>query len=109
MRVLMYGLGSMGSTLTRMLLQRDATIVGAVVASEAKNGKDVGDLIGLPTPLGVMAYSDPDEALALNPDLVIMSIASFMDEMYEPVLRCIVAGADVITLSEELLYSWHTD
>jgi 4-hydroxy-tetrahydrodipicolinate reductase len=92
-----------------MLLQRDATIVGAVVASEAKNGKDVGDLIGLATPLGVVAHTDPDEALALNPDLVVMSIASFMDDMYEPVRRCIVAGVDVITLSEELLYSWHTD
>jgi hypothetical protein len=109
MRVLMYGLGSVGTTLTKMLLKREATIVGAIVASDSKDGKDVGDLIGLPQPLGVRAYTDADEALALKPDLVVMSIASYMDDMYEPLRRCIFAGSNVISLSEELLYSWHTD
>ncbi len=109
MRVLMYGLGSVGSTMTKMLLERGSTIVGAVVASDSKNGKDVGDLIGLAQPLGVRAYTDADEALALKPDLVVMSVASYMDDMYEPLRRCILAGSNVISLSEELLYSWHTD
>lgn len=105
MRVLMYGLGSVGSTMTRMVMERGATIVGAVVASESKNGKDVGELLGYPEALGVKAYTDPDEALALKPDLVIMSIASYMDDMVGPLERCIRAGSDVITLSEELLQS----
>lgn len=109
MRVLMYGLGSVGSTMTKMLLAREATIVGAVVASHSKNGADVGELVGLPEPLGVRVYSDAEEALALKPDLVIMSIASYMDDMYDPIRRCILAGSDVISLSEELLYSWHTE
>ena len=46
MRVLMYGVGSVGSTMTRMLLERGATIVGAVAASQEKNGKDVGSFSG---------------------------------------------------------------
>lgn len=53
MRVLMYGIGSVGSTMTRMLLERGATIVGAVAASQEKNGQDVGELVGLDTQLVV--------------------------------------------------------
>ena len=108
MRVLMYGIGSVGSTMTRMLLGRGATIVGAVAASPEKNGKDVGELVGLNRPLGARVYTDPDEALTLQPDLVVMSIASYMADMYEPITRCIRAGANVISLAEELLYSWNT-
>lgn len=108
MRVLMYGIGSVGSTMTRMLVERGATVVGAVAVTPDKNGKDVGELIGLDEPLGVRVYTDPDEALALKPDLVVMSIASYMEDMYEPIKRCIKAGVNVISLSEELLYSWNT-
>ena len=108
MRVLMYGVGSVGSTMTRMLVERGATVVGAVAATPEKNGKDVGELIGLDEPLGVKVYTDPDEALALKPDIAVMSIASYMDDMYEPMKRCIKAGVNVISLAEELLYSWNT-
>src|SRR5215203_1515801 len=108
MRVLMYGIGSVGSTMARMLLERGATIVGAVAASREKNGREVGELIGLDTQLDARVYTDPDEALRLQPDLVVMSIASYMEDMYEPMRRCIMAGANVISLAEELLYSWNT-
>jgi 4-hydroxy-tetrahydrodipicolinate reductase len=104
----MYGIGSVGSTMTRMLVERGATVVGAVAATPEKNGKDVGELIGLGEPLGVQVYTDPDEALALKPDIVVMSIASYMEDMYVPIKRCIKAGVNVISLAEELLYSWHT-
>lgn len=108
MRVLMYGIGSVGSTMTRMLAERGATVVGAVASTPEKNGKDVGELIGLDEPLGAKVYTDPDEALALKPDIVVMSIASYMEDMYEPMKRCIEAGVNVISLAEELLYSWNT-
>jgi hypothetical protein len=62
----MYGIGSVGSTMTRMLLERGATIVGAVAASQEKNGKDVGELVGLDTQFGARVYTDPDEALTLQ-------------------------------------------
>jgi 4-hydroxy-tetrahydrodipicolinate reductase len=91
--------------MTRMLVERGATVVGAVAATPEKNGKDVGELVGLDEPLGVRVYTDPDEALALKPDIVIMSIASYMEDMYEPITRCIKAGVNVISLAEELLYS----
>jgi hypothetical protein len=108
MRVLMYGIGSVGSTMTRMLVERGATVVGAVASTPEKNGKDLGELLGLDVPLGVKVYTDPDEALALKPDIVVMSIASYMEDMYEPMKRCIKAGVNVISLAEELLYSWNT-
>lgn len=103
----MYGLGSVGSTMAKMLLERGASIVGAVIASESKHGKDVGELLGI-EPLGVTATTDAQEALARDPDLVVMSIASYMDDMIDPVRACLKAGCDVISLSEELMHSWRT-
>ena len=94
--------------MARMLLERGVTIVGAVAASQEKDGKDVGELVGLDTQLGARVSTDPDEALAVQPDLVVMSIASYMEDMYEPMQRCIRAGANVISLAEGLLYSWNT-
>lgn len=108
LRVVMYGIGSVGSTLTRMLVERGAEIVGALARSPEKEGRDVGDLIGLAAPLGVTVTLDPDELLATKPDIVVMTVASYMDDMYEHVERCIQAGTNVISLSEELLYPWHT-
>ena len=108
LRVAMYGIGSVGSTLTRMLVERGAEIVGALARSPEKQGRDVGDLIGLAAPLGVTVTLDPDELLATKPDIVVMTVASYMDDMYEHVERCIQAGTNVISLSEELLYPWHT-
>lgn len=108
LRVAMYGIGSVGSTLTRMLVERGAEIVGALARSPEKEGRDVGDLIGLAAPLGVTVTLDPDELLSTKPDIVVMTVASYMDDMYEHVERCIQAGTNVISLSEELLYPWHT-
>jgi 4-hydroxy-tetrahydrodipicolinate reductase len=99
----------MGSMIARMLVEKGATIVGAIARSPQQLGRDVGDLAGLSRPLGVTVTTDIDAVLAeTKPDIVVMTIASFMNDMYPNVLRCLQAGANVISLSEELLYSWIT-
>ena len=91
-----------------MLLERGGHDRRRSRCEPEKNGKDAGELVGLDTQLGARVSTDPDEALAVQPDLVVMSIASYMEDMYEPMQRRTRAGANVISLAEELLYSWNT-
>ncbi len=108
-RVVMYGIGAMGSLIVRMLVEKGAEVVGAVARSEAKIGRDIGQVAGLRHELGVTVDSDIDDVLArTRPDVVVMTIASYMEEMEKPTLRCLEAGANVLSLSEELLYSRNT-
>ena len=52
-RVVVYGVGAMGAIATRLLLDKGATIVGAVGRSRSKVGRDLGDVAGLGSHLGV--------------------------------------------------------
>jgi hypothetical protein len=108
-RVVMYGVGAMGSLATRMILEKGGRIVGAVARSPEKLGRDLGDVAGLPERLGVEVSGDgPGVVRATRPDIVVMTIASYMPEMYGPVRACLEEGANVLSLSEELLSSWRT-
>jgi hypothetical protein len=106
--VVMHGVGAMGSIIARMLLERDAEIVGAVGRSTVgKTLKEVSNLTGKAADIVVEA----DIAAVVErttPDLVVMTIASYMDDVKESVLTCLRLGANVISLAEENLYSWHT-
>lgn len=106
--VVMYGIGAMGSIIARMLLERDAEIVGAVGRSSA--GKKLEEVAQLSKGSSeVIVDSDIEAVLKrTHPDLVVMTIASYMDDVRDGVLTCLRNGANVISLSEENLYSWLT-
>lgn len=55
----------------------DIELVGARVYSEAKNGVDIGTIVGR-KPIGVIATTDTAEILALDADLVLYA-PSFTD------------------------------
>jgi hypothetical protein len=71
LRVVQWATGSVGTAAIKAVLEHpDLDLVGCWVHSQAKSGKDVGDLIGTP-PLGVSATDDIDDVLALDADAVI--------------------------------------
>lgn len=106
--VVMFGVGAMGSIIARMLLERDAEIVGAVGRSAV--GKTLGEVSGLAgSAADVVVEGDVAEVVGrTKPDLVVMTIASYMEDVKEGVLACLRGGANVISLAEENLYSWLT-
>jgi hypothetical protein len=109
-RVVMYGVGAMGSLAARMILEKGGEIVGAVARSPEKVGRDIAEVASLPAPLGVPVRADAAELLReTRPDIVVMTIASYMGDVYDPVRICLEQGVDVLSLSEELLYSWLTN
>ncbi|QNN63896.1 dihydrodipicolinate reductase [Leucobacter denitrificans] len=102
----MYGVGAMGSIIARMLTERGAEIVGAVGRSTI--GKPLSEVTGIPN-VTVTIEGDIEEVVQrTRPDLVVMTTASYMEDVKEGVLACLKHGANVISLAEENLYSWHT-
>lgn len=72
-RVVQWATGGVGvAAINGVLEHPDLELVGCWVHSEAKAGKDVGELIGA-EPIGVTATNSVEEILALDADAVIYS------------------------------------
>jgi 4-hydroxy-tetrahydrodipicolinate reductase len=72
-RLIFWGPGHIGGAVLREVLQQHADeyeVVGARVYSPAKDGRDIGELVGL-EPIGVAATTDADAILALEADCVV--------------------------------------
>src|ERR1700744_2752234 len=71
LRVVQWATGSVGVAAIKGVLDHpELELVGCWVHSDAKSGKDVGEIIG-PASLGVTATNSIDDILALNADAVI--------------------------------------
>src|SRR5689334_8931111 len=73
----------------------DIEVVGARVYSDAKNGADIGTLVGR-DPIGVTATTDVAQILALEADLVLYA-PSFTD--LDDVCALLASGKNVATPS----------
>src|SRR5690625_2453569 len=71
LRVVQWATGSVGvAAINGVLEHPDLDLVGCLVYSEEKNGRDVGAIIG-GAPLGVAATTNHDDILAVDADAVI--------------------------------------
>ncbi|MEE6167066.1 MULTISPECIES: NAD(P)H-dependent amine dehydrogenase family protein [unclassified Mycolicibacterium] len=94
LRVVQWATGGVGVAAIRGVLEHpDLELVGCWVHSDAKNGRDVGELIGT-GPVGVVATNSVDEILSLDADAVIYApIVPNPDEV-SALLR---SGKNVVT------------
>ncbi|XVQ08623.1 NAD(P)H-dependent amine dehydrogenase family protein [Spirillospora sp. CA-255316] len=108
-KAVIYGVGSMNSISTRMLLDKNVDIVAAISRSKHKVGKDLGELTGLGRKIGVPVTDDAQSALAeCNADIAVIAVNSYMTDAVEQLRNCAEAGLNAVTLSEEALYPWNT-
>ncbi len=107
-RVLVWGLGAMGSGMARMIQEKDGVqLVGAVDINPAKVGRDAGEVVGLHESVGVTVACDGREALAqCCPDLVVIATRSFVREVMDEILLAVEYGANVISIAEEMADPW---
>lgn len=76
MKVAVWGPGSMGLIALRGVIDHpQLQLVGLVVHSDAKAGRDAGELCGIP-PVGVVATQNPAEMLAGDADVVVYAAAA---------------------------------
>lgn len=105
-RVIQYGMGSIGTEMVRLLLKRggEKRLTGAVDINEELAGKDVGDILGI-NKLGVMVSKDPSGAICEgNADLVLHSTTSKLVDVKSQLIQCVQAKMNVISTCEELAY-----
>jgi hypothetical protein len=94
LRVVQWATGGVGVAAVKGILEHpDLELVGCWVHSEAKNGKDVGELIGR-EPLGVTATTSIDEILALDADAVVYAPLIFNPDEVMALLR---SGKNVVS------------
>lgn len=99
--VVVWGTGNVGRPAIRAVLgHAELELTGVIVSSEAKDGRDAGELAGLP-PVGVKATRDAASVLADGVDVVVYTASADVrpDDAMAELLQCLSAGCDVVSTS----------
>lgn len=106
MRVVLHGLGRVGSGVARLLVERGHSIAGAICRQPANEGRDIGEIAGIGS-LGVLASRSADDVLAAAQADVAVHATDPRLAVVEPELtQLLEAGLDVLTLTEEVAFPW---
>jgi 2,4-diaminopentanoate dehydrogenase len=95
LRVIPYGTGTVGSEIITTIIDHrpDLQIVGARVYSDAKNGVDIGTLVGRDA-IGVAATTDVEKILGLQADCVLYTPRN---ASIDEVCAILASGKNVVT------------
>ncbi|MPY78070.1 MAG: diacylglycerol kinase [Actinophytocola sp.] len=99
-RVVQWSTGNVGRhALAGIDARDDLELAGVWVSSDAKHGKDAGELAGLGRELGVTATTDADALLALRPDCIVHTAMADhrIPEAVEDLCRFLRAGINVVS------------
>jgi len=107
MKVILYGIGSIGSHIARTVLNKSwLQVVGAVDAAPNKIGKDLGEIIGLKRNTGI-TIQEADEVISkVQADIVIHSTASSLTEVFSQIETCLKSELNVVSTCEELAFPY---
>jgi hypothetical protein len=104
-RVVLCGMGAIGSEILKHLLERGHEVVEVVDTDPAKAGKTVAELTGLP--LGVRVRQSVQQAQLGGAEVAVYSARSRVEDVAADIAQLLAAGLDVVTTSEEMAYPSH--
>jgi hypothetical protein len=99
LRIVQWATGSVGRhAVAAIAAHPELELVGALVYSDAKAGRDVGELCGIGA-VGVATTKDPDEILALDADCVLYMPQGEMNPMgaLDDICRLLASGKNVVS------------
>src|SRR5215211_910128 len=109
-RVAHIGTGNVGRlALTELITNPQFELTGVCVSSEAKVGKDAGELAGLDVSTGIAATNDLDAVLVAEPDCVVYCAMgdTRMPQALADCRRILAAGVNVVGSAPVVLqYPW---
>ena len=100
-RVIQWSTGNVGKLALRAILHNpELELVGLWVSSDAKAGRDAGELCGMP-PVGVKATTDADALLAMQADCVSYNATADLrpGEATDDLCRMLESGKNVVSTS----------
>lgn len=106
-RVIVFGLGSIGIAAARVLaLRPEYQFVGAVDLDPSKVGQDLGGVLGVGQTAGVIISDKAEQVLKRKAEVVIHATGSYFKQV-KPQLEMIVrAGHNIVSTCEELSDPW---
>ena len=110
-RVVLYGVGAVGSLIAKSLLERKGVkIVGTIDVAKEKVGKDLGEVLGLNKKIGITVSSNVDAVLSkTKPDIAIHATSSYLKDTYPQIVSIVKHGVNVISTCEELSYPYYSE
>src|SRR5213592_112606 len=103
-RVMHYGLGPLGAAIVKQVARRPGfKVVGAIDIDPAKEGRDLGDVVGMQKRLGVVVSKDAKKALkAAKPDIVILCTSSSIKKVLPQIEEILKIKKPIVSTTEEL-------
>ena len=109
-RAIQYGVGPIGASIAKLMREKQAIeICGAIDTDPAKEGRDLGEVVGAPdAPWGVKISGDAKDVLEQAVDVVIHSTSSSLAKVMDQLIACLEAESCVVSTCEELSYPYRT-
>jgi 4-hydroxy-tetrahydrodipicolinate reductase len=101
-RVVLCGLGAIGTDILRYLVERSHEVVAVVDSDPEKVGRTVAELTGLP--LGIRVSASIGDVALGNADVAVLSTKSHIPDIAQDITTAVSSGLDVVTTSEEMAY-----
>jgi hypothetical protein len=106
-RVILFGLGAIGSGIARVLAERpDYQFVGAVDVDPNKVGCDLGQVIGIKRELGVVVSDNLKKTLARRAEVLIHATGSYLQKVLPELEAGVSAKHNIVSTCEELSDPW---
>ncbi len=101
-RVVLCGIGAIGTDILGYLLKRSHEVVAVVDSDPEKVGRTVAELTGLP--LGIRVSASIKDVQLENADAAVFSTKSHIADLADDITTAASGGLDVVTTSEEMAF-----